>query len=155
MIDLSDPFFKTYENTGTEPKEDVTPNRTFTNISELFKTNEYKDKLACMHELVKVSDALDRPIIILGYKEDTMVDIRTGGDKPCFRMDFKFADDPTESCHYIRTEARYLWDHLKVIHDMNPDLLSSGTLVAMICKGEKKNGKMKNAYYYFAGTMEN
>ena len=156
-----DDFFKTYE-TKTQPKTDVNSNQTahtesvppLTNISDLFKKSEYKDKLTNMHDLVKVSDALDRPLIITGYKEDKMTDLHTGGEKDCFRMDFKFADDPAEMPHYIRTEARYLWDYLKVVNEVNPSILSSGTLVAMICKGEKKNGKMKNAYYYFEGTME-
>lgn len=149
--------FVTYE---TKPKTNLNDNGTakieskpaLTNISALFKQAEYKDKLTSLRDLVKVSEILERPLIITGYKEDTMTDIHTGNDKPCFRMDFKFADDPEEIPHYIRTEARYLWDHLKVVNEVNPDLLNSGTLVAMICEG-KQNNKTKTKFYYFEGTM--
>ena len=146
---MYDNGFMTYE---TKPKTEPTP--ALTNISELFKKTEYKEKLTSMRELVKVADALDRPIIILGYQEDTMPDNYGGGDKACFRMDFKFADDPAEIRHFIRTEAKYLWDYLKAVNEVSPDLLGSGTVVAIICKGEKKNGKNRTPFYYFAGTME-
>lgn len=130
------------------------PKLELTNIAELFKQNEYKDKLTSMRELVKVSDILDRPIIITGYKEDTMPNRFDSGDKECFRMDFYFADDEEKTKHYIRTEARYLWDYLKTVNAINPDLLKSGTVVAIICQGQKKSGKMNTPYYYFAGTMD-
>lgn len=126
----------------------------YTNIAELFKQTEYKDKLTSMRELVKVADILDKPIIITGYKEDTMPDRFTNGEKECFRMDFYFADEEEKTKHYIRTEARYLWDYLKTVNSINPDILKSGTLVAVICQGQKKNGKMNTPFYYFAGTMD-
>lgn len=150
--------FQTYEtkpklnaNDHTETKPNVTQ---FVNISDLFKKDEYKKKLESMRELVKVADILDRPLIILGYREDTMTDIHNGGEKACFRMDFKFADDPDDTAHYIRTEATYLWDYLKTVHQLNPDILTSGNLCAMIAKGEKKNGKNRTPFYYFVGTMD-
>lgn len=126
----------------------------YTNIAELFKQTEYKDKLTSMRELVKVADILDKPIIITGYKEDTMPDRFTNGEKECFRMDFYFADEEEKTKHYIRTEARYLWDYLKTVNSINPDILKSGTLVAVICQGQKKSGKMNTPFYYFAGTMD-
>lgn len=125
------------------------------NIAELFKQPEYKDKLVSMKELVKVSEMLDRPIIITGYREDTMPDRFSDGDKSCFRMDFYFADDLDQTKHYIRTEARYLWDYLRTVNSVNPELLASGTVVAMIRQGEKKSGKMKTPFYYFDGTIDN
>lgn len=129
------------------------PKRELTNIAELFQKQEYRDKLTNMRELVKVADALDRPLIITGYKEDTMPDRYGDKDKDCFRMDFYFAEDEAKTKHYIRTEARYLWDYLRTINSVNSELLNSGTLVAIIKQGEKKSGKLKNSFYYFAGTM--
>ena len=151
--------FETYE---TKPKTNPNDNRTahveskpeLTNIAELFKKQEYKDKLTSMRELVKVADILETPIIIRGYKEDTMPDMGSAGEKDCFRMDFYFADDETKTNHYIRTEARYLWDYLKTVNELNPDILKSETLVALICKGEKKAGGRRTPFYYFAGTMD-
>lgn len=137
--------FETYESKKPEPK--------LTNIAELFKKTEYKDKLTSMRELVKVSEIIDRPIIILGYKEDKMKDGYSGEEKDCFRMDFKFADDTDGVKHYIRTEARYLWEHLKAVNEIDPNILTSGTLVALICEGKKKD-KTKTKFYYFAGTMD-
>ncbi len=124
-----------------------------TNIAELFEKPEYKDTLIANRELVKVADALDMPLIITGYKEDTMPDRYKEGDKECFRMDFYFADDEKKTKHYIRTEARYLWDYLRAVNSVNPAILTSGTLVAIIRQGQKKNGKLNNKFYYFAGTM--
>lgn len=86
------------------------------NMAELFKKPEYRDKLLSMKELVKVADMLDRPIIITGYKEDTMPDRYSNGEKDCFRMDFYFAEDEEKTAHYIRTEARYLWDYLRTVN---------------------------------------
>lgn len=126
----------------------------FTNIAELFKNKEYKDTLISMKELVKVVDIIDRPLVITGYKEDKMKDNYSGGEKDCFRMDFYFADDEKRIKHYIRTEATYLWDYLKTVNAVSPELLTSGTVVAVICKGEKRNGKNKTPFYYFAGTVE-
>ena len=145
--------FETYETKPTpKPKNEPKPVE-LTNIAELFKKPEYKDKLVSLRELVKVADLIDTPIIILGYKEDTMPDGFTGAEKECFRMDFYFAEDESKTPHFIRTEARYLWDYLKAVNEVNPDILNSGTIVAMICKGEKK-GKNKASFYYFAGTMD-
>lgn len=138
--------FEKFERPKTETE--------LTNIAELFKKPEYKEKLTAMRELVKVSDILDKPLVITGYKEDTMPDMYGKGDKECFRMDFYFADDDEKTKHYIRTEARYLWDYLKTVNSVNPKALTSGTLVAIICQGQKKSGKMNTPYYYFAGTME-
>ena len=124
------------------------------NIASLFKEKEYKDTLLGMKELVKVADITDRPLVITGYKEDKMKDNYAGGEKDCFRMDFYFADDDKKIKHYIRTEATYLWEHLKTVNAVSPELLSSGTIVAVICRGEKKSGGMKTPFYYFAGTVE-
>lgn len=124
-----------------------------TNIAELFQKTEYREKLVANRELVKVADALEQPLIITGYKEDTMPDRYKEGDKECFRMDFYFAEDEAKTKHYIRTEARYLWDYLRAVNAVNPAILSSGTLVAIIKQGTKKNGKISNQFYYFAGTM--
>lgn len=126
----------------------------FTNISELFKKKEYKDTLMQMKELVKVAEIVDRPLVITDYKEDTMPDQYKGGEKPCFRMDFYFIEDEeTREHHYIRTEAKYLWDYLKTVEKVSPGLLSSCTVVTTILKGEKKVGGKVTPYYYFAGTQ--
>lgn len=126
----------------------------FTNISELFKKKEYKDTLIQMKELVKVAEIVDRPFVITNYKEDTMADQYKGGEKPCFRMDFYLIDDEeTKEHHYIRTEAKYLWDYLRTVEKVSPGLLSSGTVVATILKGEKKVGGKQTPFYYFDGTQ--
>ena len=126
----------------------------FVNIANLFKEKKYKDTLVSMKELVKVSDMVDRPVVITGYKEDKMPDSFSGEEKDCFRMDFYFCDDESKTKHYIRTEATYLWQYLKAVNAVKPELLTSGTVVAVICKGEKKAGKMRTPFYYFAGTVE-
>jgi len=146
-----------YNSSENETMLDEYANETkteFVNIANLFKEKEYKDTLLKMKELVKVSDMVDMPIIITGYKEDKMADNYSGGEKDCFRMDFYFAEDETKTKHYIRTEATYLWQYLKTVNMVNPELLSSGTVVTIICKGEKRNGKNKTPFYYFAGTVE-
>lgn len=126
------------------------------NISDLFKKQEYKETLVKMRELVKPSEIIGIPVVITDYKEDTISDqySKENKEKPCFRMDFYFEDDEAKENHYIRTEAKYLWDYLKTVDKVDPQLLRSGTVTATILRGEKKNGMMKTPFYYFKGTME-
>lgn len=130
------------------------PKSEFVNIATLFQKREYKDTLTSMREMVKPVDTVDRPLVITGYMEDKMTDARTKEEKDCFRMDFYFADDESKTPHYIRTEAKYLWEYLKTVNAVDPDLLKSGTVVAVICKGEKKVNGFNTPFYFFAGTME-
>ena len=144
---MNDTFFGNIEK---EPKR-----KTNTDIADLFKNKEYKETLVKMRELVKPSEILGIPIVIRDYKEDTMPDTysKDKTEKSCFRMDFYFEDDEAKENHYIRTEAKYLWDYLKTVDKVNPELLRSGTITATILRGEKKNGGMKTPFYYFAGTQ--
>lgn len=128
------------------------------NMSDLFRQTEYANAYINSKDLVKVSEALDRLLIITGYSEETMVDVHkrepdgSYAQKPCFRMSFYFEDEGKDVPHYIRTEARVLWARLKAINSVNPDLLSSGTIRTMICEGSKKGAMGMTKYYYFAGT---
>lgn len=127
------------------------------NMSDLFKQKEYQDAYVSSDEMVKVSDAVDRLIVITGYREETMPDSHNRDEfgkprqKPCFRMDFYFDDEGADHPHYIRTEAKYLWRRLKSIHAVNPDILSSGTVRTMICNKSKKGMMGMADYYDFAG----
>ena len=147
---MADAFFGNYEK-KTEPKN------TNVNIADLFKKQEYKETLVKTREMVKPSEIIGIPIVIKDYKEDTMPDqySKDKSEKPCFRMDFYFEDDESKENHFIRTEAKYLWDYLKTVDKVNPELLRSGTVTAVILRGEKKtNGGFPTPFYYFEGTME-
>lgn len=144
---MTDPFFGNFEK-HNEPKN--------VNIADLFKNKEYKETLVKTRELLKPSEIIGIPIVIKDYREDTMPDqySKDSSEKPCFRLDFYFEDDESKENHFIRTEAKYLWDYLKTVDKVNPELLRSGTVTAVILRGEKKNGGMRTPFYYFAGTME-
>ena len=147
---MNDAFF----GIKTETKKTDTDR---TNIADLFKKKEYKETLVKTRELVKPSEIIGIPIVIRDYKEDTMPDqySKDKSEKPCFRMDFYFEDDESKENHFIRTEAKYLWDYLKTVDKVNPELLRSETVTAIILRGEKKtNGGFPTPFYYFKGTME-
>lgn len=150
---MEDLFFKT----KTEPVKEESGGKT--NISDLFKKQEYQDTLLDMKEMLRPIDIVGKAIVITDYKEDTMPDTysKDNIEKSCFRMDFYFEkDEVNKTKHFIRTDAKYLWDYLKTVDRIDPQLLRSGEVTATILRGEKKKkgGGFPTPFYYFAGTVD-
>lgn len=120
-------------------------------MAELFKKKEYSEKLESSKEKLKIPDMLDRPIIITGYSEESLIGQKSGVEEPCFKLSFIFADDEDKIPHYVSSQAKRLWEYLKAVNEVDPGLLNSGTVTTMIVEGQLK-GKYSTKYYYFAGT---
>lgn len=122
----------------------------FVNLSDLMRDPKFVSAYEDNKDYYKISDMLNRMIVITGYSEDTIKDAFSNKDKPCFRMDFYFVDDIGQTPHYTKSEANRLWGHLRAIDRVDPELIPSGTIRTMI---SQSNGKGKlSGYYYFAGT---
>ena len=121
------------------------------NLAELFLKKEYVESLESSKEQLKMPRILDRPIVLTGYETSTLVGAKSGEEEECFKMSFYFADDENKTPHYIKSQASRIWDYLRAVNDVNPELLASGTVTTMVVEVQMK-GKFGQKQYVFAGT---